>query len=368
MRIPRIAAAAGVAIVATAALAGITAPADATAPPAAMVQALQRDLGLSQPQAIARMANQATAATLGQRLTHQLGDSFAGSYFDATSNRLVVLATTAAGLSQARTAGADAKLAKRSEKQLSTTVAKLNAARAKASKSIATWGEDTVGNTVTMTVLNGATAQARSFIAAAGVDNSTVKIVERAQQPRTFADVRGGDAYFIADQARCSIGFSVQGGFVSAGHCAAIGSDLKAADQSTALGTFSAHQFPGHDYSLAKVTSAWTPKPLVVNDSGTLTVAGSTEAEIGAAVCKSGSTTQWTCGTLSAKDQSVQYEEGTVTGMLQTDVHSEPGDSGGSLVAGTQAQGILSGGDSTTTYFQPINPALQALGATLVTG
>ena len=52
---------------------------------------------------------------------------------------------------------------------------------------------------------------------------------------------------------------------------------------------------------------------------------------------------------------------------------AEPGDSGGSLLAGTQAQGMTSGGSGNcssggTTYFQPVGEALSAAGVSLVTG
>ncbi|MFC7643765.1 trypsin-like serine protease [Streptosporangium lutulentum] len=62
-----------------------------------------------------------------------------------------------------------------------------------------------------------------------------------------------------------------------------------------------------------------------------------------------------------------------MTGLIRTSVCAEPGDSGGSLVSGSQAQGVTSGGSGNctsggTTYFQPINEILQAYGLTLVTG
>jgi streptogrisin C len=61
-----------------------------------------------------------------------------------------------------------------------------------------------------------------------------------------------------------------------------------------------------------------------------------------------------------------------VYGVTRTDVCAEPGDSGGSFVSGTEAQGMTSGGSGDcgsggTTYFQPVQPALDAFGLTLVT-
>ena len=67
------------------------------------------------------------------------------------------------------------------------------------------------------------------------------------------------------------------------------------------------------------------------------------------------------------------YPQGTVNGLIRTNVCAEPGDSGGSLIAGNQAQGVTSGGSGNcssggTTYFQPVNEILQAYSLTLVTG
>ena len=109
------------------------------------------------------------------------------------------------------------------------------------------------------------------------------------------------------------------------------------------------------------------------NGAGTVTVSGSTQAAVGSTVCRSGSTTGWHCGTVQAYNTSVTYPEGTITGLIRTNVCAEPGDSGGSLVAGSQAQGVTSGGSGNcrtcgTTYFQPVNEPLQVYGLTLLTG
>jgi streptogrisin C len=104
-------------------------------------------------------------------------------------------------------------------------------------------------------------------------------------------------------------------------------------------------------------------------------VAGNTEAPVGAAVCRSGSTTGTFCGRIIAKNQTVNYPEGAVTGLTQTDVCAEGGDSGGPWLSGDQAQGVTSGGsgdcganqDNSETFFQPINEILAANNLTLVT-
>ena len=186
----------------------------------------------------------------------------------------------------------------------------------------------------------------------------------------------GADPYFIAldgGQARCSIGFSVEGGFVTAGHCGAEG-DTTTGFNDQAQGTVRASVFPGSaDMGFVEVNGNWTPRA-VVNDFGgnELPVAGNTEAPVGAAVCRSGSTTGTFCGTILAKNQTVNYPEGAVTGLTRTDVCAEGGDSGGPWLSGDQAQGVTSGGsgDCTVggeTFFQPVNEILAANNLTLVT-
>ena len=68
----------------------------------------------------------------------------------------------------------------------------------------------------------------------------------------------------------------------------------------------------------------------------------------------------------------MHYPEGEVTGLIRTDICAEPGDSGGSVLSGDQAQGTTSGGTGDcvrggATYVQPINPVLKAVGAKLLT-
>jgi hypothetical protein len=192
--------------------------------------------------------------------------------------------------------------------------------------------------------------------------------------PTTFATIRGGDAYYINQSARCSVGFSVTGGFVSAGHCGSSG-DRAATSGGTALGTFSGSVFPGNgDYSYIRGSSGNTYSGRINNYSGgTLPVSGSTATATGGSICRSGSTTGVHCGTVRSLGATVNYSEGRVTGLTQTNVCAEPGDSGGSFYTGAQAQGVTSGGSGDcssggTTYFQPVNEILSAYGLTLARG
>jgi streptogrisin C len=204
-------------------------------------------------------------------------------------------------------------------------------------------------------------------------------VVASAETPRLLADVRGGDAYLINGSSRCSVGFSVQGGFVTAGHCGDVGSTTTGADngRQIAQGTFRASSFPVDDFGFVETNAQWTPTAVVATrapqNTGNVPVAGSDEAPVGAAICRTGSTTGTFCGRVTALNATVNYGGGDiVNGLTRTDVCAEPGDSGGSWISGNQAQGVTSGGsgDCTTggvTFFQPVNEILQRNNLTLVT-
>lgn len=71
---------------------------------------------------------------------------------------------------------------------------------------------------------------------------------------------------------------------------------------------------------------------------------------------------------VTALNATVNYGGGTiVSGLIQTSICAEPGDSGGPLYAGDKVVGILSGGTGNctsggTTYYQPIQEVLSAYG------
>ncbi len=74
---------------------------------------------------------------------------------------------------------------------------------------------------------------------------------------------------------------------------------------------------------------------------------------------------------MTALNATVNYPEGTVTGLIETNVCAEPGDSGGPMFADGVALGVTSGGsgDCTaggTTFFQPVTKALTELGVKLI--
>ncbi|MDH6610211.1 streptogrisin C [Streptomyces sp. SAI-208] len=347
----------------------------ANRPSPAVLRAMQRDLRLTEAQARTRLVNEAEAGTRAGRLQNALGKRFAGAWVSgATSADLTVASTDVADSPAIEAGGARAVV-------VENPLANLRAAKTKLDRAVTGKGlrtpvryVDVRTNRVTLQATSRAAADA--LVEAAGVDSALVDVKVSADRPRALYDIRGGDAFYIDETARCSVGFSVtkgdQQGFATAGHCGKAGAKTTGFNQ-VAQGTFQASVFPGQDMSWVGVNSDWTATPAVKGEGGQdVQTAGSVQALAGAAVCRSGSTTGWHCGTIEQHDTSVDYAEGTVDGVTRTTVCAEPGDSGGSYISGVQAQGVTSGGsgDCTsggTTFYQPINPVLSTYGLTLTT-
>jgi streptogrisin C len=371
----------GIALLATGTAASFGMPAMAAPAPAAagvtsvdsqVLNAMQRDLHLTADQAMARLATESHAAATEQTLRQQLGSAFGGAYIEGTS--LVVGVTNAAQAATVTANGATPKVVRYSEAQLTAAKNKLD--KAKAPTNVSGWYVDETTNSVVVETTSAATAATNAFVAkASGV---TVRTVHGAANHPLY-NVRGGDAWY-GSNFRCSVGFSAKsssGGkyMITAGHCTAGGGPAYGYNN-VSMGTLSASTFgSAGDFGRVTVSSAsWTLVGTVNHYGGSdVHVSGHTEAATGASICRSGSTTGWHCGTIQAKNQTVSYTGGpTVTGLTKTNVCAEPGDSGGSWMSGTQAQGVTSGGSGNcssggTTYFQPVNEALSAYGLTLVT-
>ncbi|GAB3352058.1 S1 family peptidase [Lysobacter tyrosinilyticus] len=371
--------------------------------PAALRATMQRDLGLTSAQLSQYLKVEHLAALQEKQLAKAQGRSFAGSWIERGSdgNFQLVVATTKIGPQKA---GADVEIrnARRSLNELDASKAQLDAVLARGGKApggVYGWYVDVPGNSVVVSIGQGRQQAGIDFVAASGADAQNVSFVIDEEQPSLRSDLKGGlgylrnpgDGYLYA----CSIGFNVtQGstpGYVSAGHCGDAGEPvyLELSPQWTVgpkIGTFAASSFPnpgqtGNDWSWIREDAGNNFLPTVYGwGKGDVTVRGSTEAAIGAAVCRSGRTSGWRCGTIEAKGQTVNYSTGeTILNLTRTTACSEGGDSGGSFITTPgQAQGVLSGGSGsckgkqpnsrTRSFFQPVLPILQTYNLTLRTG
>ncbi|AXE82211.1 S1 family peptidase [Streptomyces atratus] len=339
---------------------------------AGLISAMRRGLGLTESQARARLAAEKTAIAVQDKAQRAAGSSYAGSWFDPATGRLIVAVTDGKRADAVGAAGASARLVSHSARQLDAAKAQLD--RLSAPDGISSWHVDPKANRVVVNVVASAEGDndVREFVEQAR-KAGPVQVKRTPEAPRTFsAGTVGGDPYYTGN-VRCSIGFSVYGGSVTAGHCGQAGAVVSGWDGS-AIGNFQGSSFPGDDYAWVSVGNGWWTVPVVLG-WGTVSdqlVRGSAEAPIGASICRSGSMSHWHCGNVLATNETVNYSQGAVYQMTKTSVCAEPGDSGGSFISGDQAQGVTSGGwgncsSGGETWHQPINEILNRYGLTLHT-
>jgi streptogrisin D len=311
------------------------------------------------------------------QLASQLGDAFAGSYYDAGKQQIIinVVGNNSSVVNQIRKAGAVPNEVNNSTAELEAAAKTL---RTKATIPGTAWSVDPKTNEIRVTADSTVTGakwnQLTSTVESLGSDTATVK--KSAGTFKTF--VEGGDAIF-GGGARCSLGFNVTAedgspAFLTAGHCGVAADAWADAQDGEPIATVDQATFPGDgDFALVKYDDPNTEAPSTVNVGGgqTVDITAAAEAAVGQQVFRMGSTTGLNDGNVTGLDATVNYPEGTVTGLIQTDVCAEPGDSGGSLFTQEgSAIGLTSGGsgDCTAggeTFFQPVTTALTAVGATL---
>ncbi|HEY9330640.1 MAG TPA: S1 family peptidase [Streptomyces sp.] len=339
---------------------------------AGLLAAMQKDLGLTESQARARLSAEKSATAIQPDARRAAGASYGGSWFDPSTGGLTVAVTSEKQAAAVRATGAAVRLVTHTARSLDAAKAKID--RLKAPAGVSSWHVDPEVNKVVVDVVSSARSDndVRQFVERAR-DAGPVAVEHIAEAPQTFsAGTVGGDPYYTGN-VRCSIGFSVYGGFVTAGHCGQAGASVRGWDGS-GIGSFQGSSFPDNDYAWVGVGNGWWTVPVVLG-WGTVSdqlVRGSAVAPVGASICRSGSTTHWHCGSVLATNETVNYSQGAVHQMTKTSVCAEPGDSGGSFISGDQAQGVTSGGwgncsSGGETWHQPVNEILNRYGLTLHT-
>ena len=320
------------------------------------------------------------AAAYDRQLEATLGDGYGGFWLNGSTRRVAI--TDAALADDARAQGARPQLVAHSLRELDGVNSEVDRATGTVPAHVAGWGVDVRRNAVVISVV-GHDARAIAFARKWQQRSDAVRIEHVAEAPRPYWNIIGGQAIFTGG-SRCSAGFNARNSagtryVVTAGHCTNIGSTWTGVGGS--LGTRERTSFPTNDYGIIRVTSSaavstpYVDRYLVPLD---VRVTGASAAAVGQAVCRSGSTTGWWCGTVTATNQTVCYPQGCVSQMIRTTVCAQPGDSGGPLVSnpglGTTvtAKGLTSGGSGScllggTTFFQPITEVLSVYGLTLYT-
>jgi hypothetical protein len=227
-------------------------------------------------------------------------------------------------------------------------------------------------------------AGATAVIGAPAVPDFSKDDFHSVAAPNTY----GGQGYFYQDSSqsgtidgfRCSIGFSgysvsaLAPQFATAGHCAVdISGNATLITQtaptnyggtstitSTSLGSKIVAHYGDNldmDYGIVGEGSSVIPQASLYTWGGStgaplasapLPIVGQMAAVVGANLCKSGSTSGWTCGTVLAVDTDVAVSGNPVNSIVATTCLL-PGDSGGGAVIGQNAVGIDSGSDFPVT-------------------
>lgn len=311
---------------------------------------------------------------MGTDLVSRLGTSrTAGSWVDS-SGRPVVAVTDEEAAAEVKRAGAQAKMVAHSMSDLKSATSTLRSAPRVSGTS---WSLDYQKNQVV--VRGDSTVSSSDWSRMTEVAEGIGGFVRMERTEGTFTTRINGAEPILSTAGRCSAGFNVTDGttdyILTAGHCGPDGSvwfsDDRGRDQ---VGTSLKGSFPGDDYSLVKYDSGRAGKGaevVAVGEGEGVRITGVADAEVGEKIFRSGSTSGLREGEVTALNATVNYPEGTVTGLIETNVCAEPGDSGGPMFADGIALGVTSGGSGDcaaggTTFFQPVTKALTELGVKLI--
>ncbi|WP_329267462.1 S1 family peptidase [Streptomyces sp. NBC_01451] len=326
------------------------------------------------PQANLPFSSAQAAGTTGSELVTELGtDRTAGSWI-AADGKPVVAVTDAQAAAMVEKAGARAKVVDHSMNDLKSATQTLRSAPRVAGTA---WAVDYTKNEVV--VQADSTVSAADWAKLSAVAKGIGGSVRMERSGGTFTTRINAAQPILSTGGRCSAGFNVTNGsadfILTAGHCGPNGSVWFAdTGGSTEIGKTISSSFPINDYSLVQYNggSAGDGADVVAIGNGRgVRITGAADPTVGQKVFRSGSTTGLRDGKVTGLNATVNYPEGTVSGLIETTVCAEAGDSGGPLFSEGIALGITSGGNGDcktggTTFFQPVTKALAALNVRLI--
>ncbi len=312
--------------------------------------------GISPTAAAEILRTQNTSVRTLDRISDTLGARAAGGYLDA-NGKPVVNVLDAAAADQVRASGAEPKLVRHSVEALASAQGALESVPAVTHTSI---GLDPKANQVVLSVSNVASGGDLAALL-----RTARQLGDRVRVERVTGEMRlaiyNGEA-ITGGGTRCSVGFNTNKGgqnyIVDAGHC------TRAVSQWN-VGPSQGASFPGNDYGLIRNTSGSGPGAVSLWNGSTQKISSHAPATVGQRIQKSGSTTRLTSGSVQRLNVTVNYSEGAVRELIQTNALVNPGDSGGCLFSGSVGLGITSGKGGGSSYFQPVGEALTAYGVTL---
>jgi alpha-lytic endopeptidase len=364
-----------------------------------MMEALERDLGITRAQLPQYQATEQRAAEIEAQAKSQFADTFAGTWIErATDGSFFTVVASTDDQAKATFADAEVRTVKFTLNALEDGMSMLNGALSAVTHTrggsrdintevLHTWYVDVKTNAVVMTVEKGAEKSALDFLAVSGIDSRLVRLEQSAgrPEPAVARNVYGGRQYGSGGGS-CSIGFAVTRGttkgFATAGHCGRSGTSVSIGGEG--VGSVQGASFPTNDYGWANVRSTDILNGFVDRYNGgtvlDIDIVGSTESATGSSICRSGFASGYRCGTVGSKNVTVNYSAGATFQLTQSTACLTQGDSGGSwITASGQAQGVSSGGQlngaspgtncgfsTPVSYFQKLNEILSAYGLTLV--
>lgn len=188
--------------------------------------------------------------------------------------------------------------------------------------------------------------------------------------------LRSGLATYMGG-GRCTTAFMTYSGsayyMLTAGHCAEMGSNFSVPTY------YYGNQYVGYavDYDFGywgdsaliyiEDPSWWQPRGWVYPQTA---IRSYGYDYVGQYVCKQGSTTGYTCGSVTETDATVYYPNRTLNGMTWSTACVAAGDSGSGVYYGSRAYGILSGGpySGCGMIHEPVTRALGRWGVNLLAG
>lgn len=192
---------------------------------AAVLEAVAQLYGVSQDQAIDRLAREAEAMRIEAPLKDFLGEAYAGSWIDNESGQLVVATKDPANAKWIKVAGARPVQVSRSLSDLGhmkrSIISHLDL-HPGVSSAIRALSINYQDNAINVYASPEHVNRVRSILRINGWEEGDVRVVEQeAVGELLVSTVRGANAFTNTDENRnCSLGFSlVEGGYTTAGHC-----------------------------------------------------------------------------------------------------------------------------------------------------